>query len=155
VTAKDTRFQPGNRAAVTHGARSQRVRAEKRRELAQTIRDQVLTQWAHLAAQGPLLDLLVDCLADVAQLRAYVDEHGGPVGGRGRLLKPMELLRAREHDVLALCDRLLLAPRELARLGPAAGLTTGVQVRVMEAQRRLRERAAGVSNGHRSEGGEG
>jgi hypothetical protein len=152
MTRNASSFQPGNTAALKHGGRSPRVRAQMRAELSQGIRDQILTRWPHLADQGPLLDLLVDCLSDVRQLRDYVDAHGGPVGERGRLLKPMEMLRAREHDALAIADRLLLAPREVARLGPAFGIRTPQQQLTAAAQARIRERAAQSSpehtNGH-------
>lgn len=141
IPRTSTTFKPGNTAAVKHGGRSPRIRAEKRRELVQAIRDQVLGRWPHLAAQGAMLDLLVDCLCDVRQIRDYVDEHGGPIGGRGRLLRPMEMLRAREHDFLALADRLLLPPRELARLGVRAGLADPVETAANQALARVRAAA--------------
>jgi hypothetical protein len=95
-----------------------------RKELAQELRDLVLAGYPHLASHGILLDLLVDALADVRQLRDYINAQGGPVSPRGHLYRPLDMLRARERDLLAVADRLLIPPREVARLGEAAGLTT-------------------------------
>ena len=125
MAANRTSFTPGNLAAAKHGLRSQRLRAEHRKELAQGIRDQVLARWPHLADQEPLLSMLVDSLTDVRQARDWLDAQGGPLSAGGRPYKAVDLLRARERDARDLADRLLISPREMARLGTAAGLNNG------------------------------
>jgi hypothetical protein len=132
-----TTFQPGNRAAAKHGLRSSRLRAEHRRELAQGIRDQVLARWAHLGDQEPLLSMLIDALTDVRQARDWLDAQGGPLSAGGRPYKAVEMLRARERDARDLADRLLISPREMARLGDAAGLRP-FEARWKAAQERVR-----------------
>ncbi len=138
-------FRPGNLAAVTHGLRSTRVRARRRKALSGEIRAEVLGRWPHLEQQGPLLELLLEGLADVRQLRDYVNAQGGPVSVKGHVYEAMHMLRAREHDVVAVADRLLLPLREMARLGPAAGLGSLQKAQVDAAQRRLRASVEVVS----------
>ena len=122
MAANATSFQPGNVAALKHGGRSRRVRESVRKELAQELRDLVVTTYPHLESHALLLDLLVDALADVRQLRDYINQQGGPVSPRGHLYKPLDMLRARERDVRQLATDLLISPRAVAQLGQAAGL---------------------------------
>ncbi len=119
-----TSFKPGNRSAATHGLRSPRIRAEYRRELAQTVRDQVVTRWPHLGDMEPLVSLLVDALADVRQARDWLDAQGGPLSAGGRPYKALGVVRSREKDARDLAGMLLIAPRDMARLGAGFGLTT-------------------------------
>jgi len=150
LARSSTSFAPGNQAALKHGFRSSVVRAQRRRELAQELRDLVLGRWPHLVEQGPILDLLIEGLADCRQLRDYMNGMGGPVSVKGKVYGAMEMLRHREHDVLAVARDLLLPLRELARLGPAAGLAP---VRLLDdpaaqVQRLRAESSNGEGNGH-------
>jgi hypothetical protein len=86
--------------------------------------------------------MLVDALADVRQARDWLDAQGGPLSAGGRPYKAVELLRARERDARDLADRLLISPREMARLGDAAGLKPRDNA-VRAAQERLRDRLSG------------
>lgn len=122
MARNQTSFTEGNLAAAKHGLRSPRLRAEHRKALAQDIRDQVLARWPHLSDQEPLVSMLVDALTDVRQARDWLNAQGGPLSAGGRPYKAVELLRARERDARDLADRLLISPREMARLGQAAGL---------------------------------
>jgi hypothetical protein len=123
MAANRTSFQPGNRASATHGLRSPRLRAEKRKALAQEIRDQVVARWPHLVGQEPLVSILIDSLCDVRQARDWLDAQGGPISAGGRPYKALDVVRARERDARDLADRLLVSPREIARLGDTAGLS--------------------------------
>ena len=112
MARSSTSFAPGNLAAVTHGARSPRVREGMRKELAVSIREHVQQLLPELTASDSLLlDLLVDTLTDVRQLRDYVNAQGGPVSPRGHLYKPLEMLRSRERDAVQLLDRLGVGPK--------------------------------------------
>jgi hypothetical protein len=64
--------------------------------------------------------MLVDCLADVRQLRDYIDAQGGPVSETGRTYKPLEMLRARERDASGFLRELGVGPK--ARAGLVATL---------------------------------
>jgi len=134
-----TTFKVGNLAAATHGLRSPRLRAEKRRELVQEIRDQVTGRWPHLVDQEPLVSMLIDCLCDVAQARAWLDGQGGPLSAGGRPYKATNFLRARERDVRDFCDRLLVSPREVARLGDGIGIKTARRTQAFDTLRELQE----------------
>jgi hypothetical protein len=139
MAANETSFQPGNRAAATHGLRSPRLRVEKRKALTQEIRDQVVGRWPHVADHEPLLSMLVDALTDVRQARDWLDLQGGPLSAGGRPYKAVDLLRARERDARDLSDRLLISPREIARLGEAAGIKTPRRTLVANTFRELQE----------------
>lgn len=124
VARNSTSFASQNVAAATHGLRSPRLRAEKRRALAQEIRDQVVGRWPHLVDQEPLVSMLIDCLCDVRQARDWLDAQGGPISAGGRPYKALEVVRSRERDARDLADRLLVSPREVARLGDVVGIKT-------------------------------
>lgn len=131
-------FQPGNLAALKHGARSQQMRQRTRQEDGERIRGQLLERWPHLEEQGFMFDLLVDALCDVLHLRRVIDDHGGPVSPRGHVYRAMEEKRAREHDAFAYSSALLIPPRDLAKLGKAAGLAqTPRQAKAVQAHREL------------------
>jgi len=134
-------FKPGNRAAATHGARSPRLRAEARQRLGQQLRDVVLAAHPELAnaENGLVLDLLVDTLADVRQLRDWIDAQGGPVSTTGRLYKVLAMLRSRERDVIGLFAIAGIGPRNRAGLMAGLGtLAAGRRQLVEDAQKRLR-----------------
>jgi hypothetical protein len=135
-----TSFQPGNTASVTHGGRSPRLRQEARRNLVQEYRDQVLSVLPELSpADYFLVDLLTHALADVRQLDDWIEKVGGPVDARGRVMKAMEMRRAREHDVFACLDRLGVGPRARAILIKASGGSSMAALqRATEAQARIR-----------------
>jgi len=137
------RFQPGNTAALKHGGRSQQMRQRTRQEDSETLRSQLVERWTHLAGQGFLFDLLIDALCDVLHLRRVIDGHGGPVSPRGHVYRAMEEKRAREHDVFAYASALLIPPRDLAKLGKAAGIIADPrQVQAVTAHRELLELGA-------------
>lgn len=138
------RFQPGNTAALKHGGRSQQMRQRTRQEDGETLRGQLVERWAHLADQGFMFDLLVDALSDVLHLRRVIDGHGGPVSPRGHVYRAMEEKRAREHDAFAYASALLIPPRDLAKLGKAAGIIVDPrQVQAANAHRELLELGQG------------
>jgi hypothetical protein len=139
MAKSSTTFSTGNLAAATHGLRSPRLRAEKRRELAQVIRDQVVERWPHLNDQEPLLSMLIDCLADVRQARDWLNAQGGPISSGGRPYKALDVVRARERDARDLADRLLVSPREVARLGDAIGIKTPRRAEALDTLRELQE----------------
>jgi hypothetical protein len=97
-----TSFKPGNAAARTHGARSQKTGADTG-----SIRAQTLEEFPHLANQPELLGRLVSARGHVQDLRAYLDREG-LLDGRGHPRKALDLLRAREKDVSD-CLRLIQA----------------------------------------------
>lgn len=117
--------------------RSPGLRAEKRRDLAQEIRNQVLTRWPHLGDQEPLVSMLIDALCDVRQARDWLNVQGGPISAGGRPYKALEVVRARERDARDLADRLLISPREMARLGEAAGIKLPRQTQALESLREV------------------
>jgi len=132
------RFQPGNLAALKNGARSQQMRQRTRQEDGARIRGQLIERWPHLEQQDFMFDLLVDALCDVLHLRRVIDEHGGPVSPRGHVYRAMEEKRAREHDAFAYASALVIPPRDLAKLGKAAGIVADPrQVKAVQAHREL------------------
>jgi hypothetical protein len=134
------RFEPGNLAALKTGARSQQMRQRTRQEDGERIRSQLLERWPHLEQQGFMFDLLVDALCDVLHLRRVIDDHGGPVSPRGHVYRAMEEKRAREHDAFAYASALVIPPRDLAKLGKAAGIVQNPrQLKAVEAHRALLE----------------
>jgi hypothetical protein len=139
---KTTTFKAGNRAAATHGLRSKRIRTEQRQGLFQVIRDQVVTRWPHLGDQEPLLSLLIDALADIRQARDWLNVMGGPISAGGRPYRALEVVRTRERDARDLCGLLLIAPRDMAKLGAGFGLTTPRQKLAEIAHAQLREKYA-------------
>jgi hypothetical protein len=102
VARSQTSFKPGNSAARTHGARSQKTGADTG-----SIRAQTLEEFPHLADQPELLGRLVTARSHVQELRAYLSREG-LLDGRGHPRKALDLLRAREKDV-ADCVKLIQA----------------------------------------------
>lgn len=113
-------FQAGNTARLTHGGRSLRSRREARKKLTAEMRELILKALPDLEpADFFLVDLLETALADVRQLREWIDSHGGPTS-RGRWpSKPMDMLAGRERFALLVLDRLGVGPkaRKLLLLG--------------------------------------
>jgi hypothetical protein len=114
-------FQPGNTASLKHGGRSLRSRREARKKLTADMRGLILKCLPDLEPSDLfLVDLLETALADVRQLRDWIDSHGGPTN-RGRWpTKPMDMLQSRERRALEIMDRLGFGPkaRQLMLLGP-------------------------------------
>lgn len=139
MARSSTTFGPGNFAALKHGARSQRVRESVRKELAQSLRDQVRREVGEVLADThpTTIDLLVDCLADVRQLRDWLNAQGGVISSRGGLYKAVETLRARERDAIALMDRMGMNAKSRAGLIPALGLATPKEIGAAQAQAEL------------------
>lgn len=102
MARSSTSFKPGNAAAKTHGARSQKTGADTG-----SIRAQSLEEFPSLANQPELLERLITARSHVRELRAYLDRMG-LLDGRGHPRKALELLRAREKDV-ADCIKLIQA----------------------------------------------
>ncbi len=113
------RFEPGNTAALKHGARSPRERERIRRELVAELHELLL---AEIPEDGRprgtvhLIDLAAVAAADVRQLHEYVNAQCGLISPRGQLRKCAEMMRAREADLLKLFDRLGFGPRAAAQL---------------------------------------
>lgn len=118
------RFEVGNTAALTHGGRSLRCRQEARQKVRQEMHALIL---AALPEQDPpagdlfLVDLLETALADVRQLRDFIDAKGGPASADGRPYKAMEMLQLRERRALDLMDRLGFGPRSRSQILATAG----------------------------------
>lgn len=93
MARSSTSFKPGNAAARTHGARSQKTGSDTG-----PIRAQTLEEFPILADQPELLERLVTARSHVQELRAYLDRVG-LLDGRGHPRKALDLLRAREKDV--------------------------------------------------------
>jgi hypothetical protein len=89
---------------------------------------------------GFLIDLLADALADLAQIRAYVNESGGPIRSRGQLRRVMSRYSARLHDSVGLLDRLGVGPR--ARVQLLGAIATPTTLAEGLARRRLELEAA-------------
>lgn len=118
------RFQPGNTAALKHGGRSLKCRQEARQKVRQEMHSLIL---AALPDQDPpagdlfLVDLLETALADVRQLRDFIDAKGGPASADGRPYKAMEMLQLRERRALDLMDRLGFGPRSRSQILTSVG----------------------------------
>lgn len=122
------RFAAGNLAALKHGGRSLKCRQEARQKVRQEMHALILAALPNeLPPSGDLflVDLLETALADVRQLRDFIDAKGGPTSADGRPYKAMEMLQLRERRALDLMDRLGFGPRSrsqiLASLGTAGG----------------------------------
>ena len=112
MARSSTSFAPGNTAAVTHGARSQKLREEKRKAVLDSIASAVESALPDPAAgDGLLIQMLATQLADLSMLRDYINRNGGPISERGQLYKAMEMLRAREKDAQQTMDRLGIGPK--------------------------------------------
>jgi len=122
MAASSTSFKPGNTAAVKHGLRSQRIRAENRQALLQEQHDLIRGRLPDLTASDAfLVDLLADALADVVQIRTYINDMGGPISPRGQLRKPTQMYRERTHDAISLLDRLGVGPKARAAIFGSTG----------------------------------
>lgn len=148
MARSSTSFGPGNQAALKHGARSQRVRAETRERLRAELRQVIQAALPDLHdADALLVDLLEDALADLRQIREYVDAMGGPISSRGQLRKCMEMYRGRLHDAVTLLDRLGVGPKARAQIVGGLG---GQRVNGLATQlhaERLRIEAAAARKG--------
>ena len=146
------RFQPGNQAALKHGLRSREVRQRVRQELLQAQHDLIRERLPQLLLLDAfLVDLLADSLADLAQIRAYVNEQGGPISSRGQLRKVMAMYSARMHDSVQLLDRLGVGPR--ARVVLLGTISTPNSLAQQLASRRLELEAAKQPTTHHANGG--
>jgi hypothetical protein len=119
--SRRTQFKAGNTAGTTHGGKSPRIRMANRLALHQELRELVLVSYPHLEAHPILLDLFTDALADVRQLRDFINKQGGPINHKGQIYAAMELLRYRERDAMAVADRLAITPRDAERLAGSGG----------------------------------
>jgi hypothetical protein len=95
-----------------------------------------------------VVDLAAVAAADVRQLHEYVHAQGGLISSRGQLRKCAEMMRAREHDLLAYFDRLGFGPRAAAQLVGALVAGNGGLASRLAAQQRTRALAtAAEGNG--------
>jgi hypothetical protein len=99
-----------------------------------------------LGDQEPLLSLLIDALTDIRQARDWLDAQGGPISAGGRPYKALEVVRTRERDARDLCGLLLIAPRDMARLGAGFGLVTPRQQLAEQTHAALLEKYAPEKN---------
>jgi hypothetical protein len=145
------RFEVGNTAALKHGGRSQRERERVRRELLDEMRSVIQAEIAEdrrVAGTILVVDLAAVAAADVRQLHEYVHAQGGLISSRGQLRKCAEMMRAREHDLLAYFDRLGFGPRAAAQLVGALVAGNGGLASRLAAQQRTRALAtAAEGNG--------
>jgi hypothetical protein len=138
MARSSTTFGPGNQAAVTHGGRSQRLRAEARQRLRAELRRVIQTALPELQhADALLVDLLEDALADLRQIREYIDAMGGPVSPRGQLRKCMDMYRGRLHDAVSLLDRLGVGPKARAQIVGSLSARPGNDLAAQLARARL------------------
>lgn len=117
------RFEPGNQAALKHGGRSPRCRQEARLKLRAEMRALILAGLPPELPPGDLLlvDVLETAMADVRQLREWIDAHGGPTGPGRWPVKPFEMLHKREGRALELMDRLGFGPRSRSQIMASLG----------------------------------
>jgi len=72
-------------------------------------------QYPDLASSNPILrTILADELADLVQLREYLNRIGGPVGPRGHAYKVADMKRAKARDVK---DTIRLIALEQGKVG--------------------------------------
>jgi hypothetical protein len=121
VARSSTSFKPGNTAALKHGLYAGRwARDNRRLEVVGEVVASLLRERPELVQAGYLTELLVDALADVAQLRQALDALA-PVSRdrrvRGGLL---EALGRPERDALDLAARLGLTSTEAQALREVA-----------------------------------
>ncbi len=145
MARSSTSFRPGNLAALKHGARSRHVRAERRQALLQEQHDYIRERLPELLpADDFLVALLADALADVVQIRTWINDQGGPISPRGQPRKAVEMYRARTHDAVGLLDRLGVGPKARATiigsLGPATGNGLAAQLAARQHARALEGR---------------
>ncbi len=145
MARSSTTFKPGNLAALKHGARSQRERESVRRELLLEMRDVIFAEIpedGRVRGTVHLVELAAHAATDVRQLHDYVDSQGGVISPRGQLRKCAEMMRDREHDLLAYFDRLGFGPRAAAQL--AGVLVTGSGGLASRLAAHRRSRALGI-----------
>ena len=102
MARSSTTFGPGNTAALKHGARSQKTGADTSSE---RVRDGARQAYPWLPDHPELETRYVTTTAQIAHLRAFIEEHGS-LDTRGKPRPAVTLLRNREKD-LASCLKLI------------------------------------------------
>lgn len=138
-----TSFQPGNQAALTHGARS-RIALEKR---AGRVREELTAlvgeHCPHLTpADAPLVDLAVDLTTKLRLLSEFYDKTSGGslIDLRGKPRPAAQLYLQLHRQALATFDRLGIGPSARASIIGALGLPSHRERLAEQAQRELREK---------------
>ena len=106
-------FEPGNGAALTHGAYSPLRLAPRAEEIASELRALVP---ASSASDEPTVRLLALALAQVEAATLYVAERG-VVDAKGQPAPILRHLGTMMNTAARLCDRLGLTPTSRAQLG--------------------------------------
>ena len=111
MPATSTSFEPGNRAAVKHGAFAPRVFGP----IAEAMRDGLLEQRPHLCTYRAAVAAWADAEARCQVLREHLEQHG-MLDDRGRPRPAVELLLRLERQADRARQRLGLDPRSDAQL---------------------------------------
>jgi len=122
MARSSTSFGPGNLAAARHGLQSAAVTGSARARVRAEIRDVIREALPYLTpADAPLLDLAVDVISDLRQLREYIDTQGGLVDLKGKPLGCGKLYGTLLRQAVAIFDRLGIGPASRASLMGSLG----------------------------------
>lgn len=141
-------FEQGNTAAVTHGARSDRLVEPRAREIAQDV----LALNPHLDSgrDGPAVVRYSVALARIERVYAWLGDQADEVFvdvAEGRVHAVYERLEQWERQASAAEDRLAIAPLTRTKLGldlQRAAMTEGERLQAEAARKKFDERASGV-----------
>jgi hypothetical protein len=144
MARSSTTFTPGNQAALKHGLKSGSITATRRAEVRAEIRGVIVAALPYLSdADMPLVDLAVDVISDLRQLRHYIDSRGGILDRRGNPLGCAALYGSLLRQAVGIFDRLGVGPVSRAQIMGALGTKASVRKQAQqqfaaEAQRQLR-----------------
>ncbi|HKC83629.1 MAG TPA: hypothetical protein VKD46_06500 [bacterium] len=146
MARSSTTFEPGNVAAMRHGARSrsaiQKAASEMRDELAELL----TTHLPHVGpADQPLVDLAVDVVTKLRLVNQHLDRTSGGslIDMRGRPRSCSALYLALSRQALATFSELGIGPRSRATILSGLGLAAAARAkRVEEAHARLKAHVA-------------
>lgn len=130
-----TSFAPGNQAARTHGLRAPEYRENYRLNLLTAMRELIQRGLGDgQPADEILRDLLAAALADIRQADDWINVHGGPLSTKGQVAKASHHRRSREHDALALMDRLGMGPKARTQILAGAVQSEGLASQLARAR---------------------
>ena len=133
-------FEPGNTAAVTHGAWSAAIVEPLALELLEEVRPTV-TWWT--PADEPTVQAWARVEVRIRRITEWLSEHGGEITAEGDVVGAANMLSRLEKNAESLRSKLGLDPLSRSKLGKnvAQGQHSAAQAMAAQANRRAQELA--------------